>query len=118
MKKVRNEVIAGDYAGRKVRCTRDKVIFDKLLSPPVEVSADTVAYYEVVDQESTKSLGSTLTRGLVGNALLGNVGMVAGVMSAENTTAVVVSIEFKNGDKSLIEIDKNIYKVLLRALFH
>ena len=117
MAKVRNEVIAGDYAGRKVRCHGNRIIFDRMFESPVEVSAATVRSYEVVDQESTKSLGSALGRGLLGNALLGSTGMMAGVVSAKNTLAIIVSIEFLNGDKSLIEIDKNIYKVLLKILF-
>lgn len=117
MAKVKNEVIAGDYAGRKVRCKRNRIIFDRAFDTPIEVDDATVSRYEVIDQESTKNLTSTLSRGLVGNALFGPVGMMAGVMSAKNATAVLVSIEFKNGDKSLIEIDKSIYKVLLKILF-
>lgn len=117
MAKVKNEVIAGDYTGRKVRCTKSRVIFDRAFETPIEVNDSTVDKYEVIDQDSTKDLMSAFGRGIVGNALFGSVGMMAGVISAKNSTAVLVSIEFKNGDKSLIEIDKNTYKVLLKVLF-
>ncbi len=117
MAKVRNEVIAGDYAGRKVLCSGSRIIFDRSFEAPVVVDDSTVDHYEVVDEENTKDLVSAFGRGLVGNALFGSVGMMAGVFSAKNKTAIIVSIQFKNGDKSLIEIDKNIYKVLLRVLF-
>lgn len=117
MAKVKNEVIAGDYAGRKVRCTRNRIIFDRAFDTPIEVDDTTVSRYEVIDQESTKDLTSAFGRGLVGNALFGPVGMMAGVISAKNSTSIIVSIEFKNGDKSLIEIDRNIYKVLLKILY-
>ncbi|MBO5111551.1 MAG: hypothetical protein J6D21_12660 [Clostridia bacterium] len=117
MAKVKNAVIAGDYTGRKVLCAGNRIIFDRAFESPVEVSSATVDRYEVIDQESSKSLGSAFGRGLIGNALFGTVGMVAGALSAKNTTAIVVSIEFKNGDKSLIEIDQKIYKVLLKILF-
>lgn len=117
MAKVKNEVIAGDYTGRKVRCTHNRIIFDRMFYRPIEVNDSTVNKYEVIDQDSTKNFMSAFGRGIVGNALFGLVGMVSGIMSANNSTAVLVSIEFKNGDKSLIEIDKNIYKALLKALF-
>lgn len=117
MAKVSNRVIAGDYTGRKVRCSRNRIAFTKTFSAPIEVNDVTVAKYEVIDQENTKNLVSAFGRGLIGNMLFGSVGMVAGAMSAKNSTAVIVSIEFKNGDKSLVEIDKNIYKVLLKILY-
>lgn len=117
MSKARNEVIAGDYTGRKVRCSKSKIIFDRPFDTPIEVDETTVRKYEVIDQDKTKDLASAFGRGLVGKAFLGTVGMMAGVISAQNSTAVIISIEFKNGDKSLIEVDKNIYKILLKLLF-
>ncbi len=117
MAKVKNAVIAGDYAGRKVLCSKNKIIFDRAFETPIVVDDTTVDKYEVIDQESTKDLGSAFGRGLIGNALFGSVGMMAGVISAKNKTAIIISIDFKNGDKSLIEVDKDIYKLLMKILF-
>lgn len=117
MAKAKNTVLAGDYAGRNVLCKGKKIYFEKLMYAPVVVDETTVARYEVIDKESSKSLSSAFGRGLVGSALFGTVGMAAGVMSAKNATSVIISIEFNNGDKSLVEVDQKIYKVLLETLF-
>ncbi len=117
MAKAKNQVIAGDYAGRQVLCSGNRIVFDRMLQPPIVVDDTTVSRYEVIDEEKSKSLASAFGRGLVGNALFGSVGLAAGVVSAKNSAVVIVSIEFKNGDKSLIEVDQRIYKTLLRILF-
>lgn len=117
MSKAKNQVIAGDYVGRKVRCTSNRIIFDRAFDTPIEVSDATVSRYEVVDQDASKSATSVVSRGLLGGMVLGTVGMIAGSLSAKNDTIVLISIEFKNGDKSLIEVDKTVYKTLLKILF-
>lgn len=118
MARAKNEVIAGDYTGRKVRCTAKRVILDRGFQKPIEVDYTTVSKYEVLDQDTSKSLLSTFGRGLVGNALFGSVGMVAGAMSAKNASIVIMSLEFYNGDRSLLEVDQKVYQTILRALFH
>ena len=117
MDKAKNEVVAGDYTGRKILCSRNKMILDRALQVPVEISLSTVDKYEVVDEENAKSLASAFGRGLVGGALFGPLGMVAGALCANNTSCYLVSIDFKNGDKSLLEMDKKTYKSLLKVLF-
>ena len=117
MPKAKNAVIAGDYNGRVVKCAGNRIIFDRMMYPPVEVSDATVDKYEVIDSENAKSALSIFGRGAVGGLLLGPLGMVAGALSAPNSSVIIISIEFKNGDKSLIEVDKNIYKVLMKILY-
>lgn len=117
MAKAKNQVIAGDYTGRKVRCSNNRIIFDRAFKPPIEVSDVTVSRYEVVDQDASKSATSAVSRGLIGGMVLGPVGMIVGSLSAKKDTIVLISIEFKNGDKSLIEVDKTVYKTLLKILF-
>ena len=117
MPKAKNEVIAGDYNGRKIKCAGNRIIFDRMMYPPVEVSSTTVDKYEVIDQNNAKSALSVFGRGAVGGLLLGPLGMVAGALSTPNSAVIIISVEFKNGDKSLIEIDRDIYRVLMRILY-
>ncbi len=49
--------------------------------------------------------------------MLGPVGAVAGVMSAKNKGTYQIAIKFKNGEKSLIEVDDKIYKAIIQACF-
>lgn len=57
-----------------------------------------------------------MTRGLVGGALLGPVGLLAG-LSAKNKGTHTLVIEFKDGKKSLIEVNEKIYKLLMQKMF-
>ena len=112
-----NMVIAGDYAGRKVKIRFNKLYFCRPFYAPVLVDATTVSDYEVMDQDVRKSGSSIFFRGLAGKLLLGNLGMLAGALSAGSKSATTVSITFKNGDKSLVELGKKQYRLLLKKLY-
>ena len=73
-------------------------------------------HYEIVNEESRKSASSAVGRGLVGGLLLGSVGLLAG-LSAKNKGIHTLAIQFKDGKKSLVEMDDKIYKELLKKLF-
>ncbi|AWO73868.1 hypothetical protein C1N76_04305 [Geobacillus thermoleovorans] len=55
-------------------------------------------------------------RGLVGSFLLGPVGLLAG-LSAKTKGVHVVAIKFKDGKKSLLEVNEKIYAALMKNLF-
>jgi hypothetical protein len=115
----KNKVIAGDYAG----CNVTKVMFAdsvEIAGPStlgVTLNKTNVASYELVTDEHKKSAASGIARGLVGGALLGLVGLLGGALSAKNKGIYSVAIEFKNGNRSLIEVDDKIYRILVKALF-
>jgi threonine dehydrogenase-like Zn-dependent dehydrogenase len=69
-----------------------------------------------MDESHSKSAVSAVGRGLVGGFILGPVGLLAG-LSAKSKGTHVVAIQFKDGKKSLIEMDEKIYKALLKACF-
>lgn len=115
-----NMVIAGDYEkhgvypygfiGDKVRLStgRNEFIF---------LNKDTVETYEVITDEHRKSAASGIGRGIVGGALLGPVGLIGGALSAKNKGTYQVAIQFKDGKKSLLEIDDKVYKALVKSMF-
>ena len=77
----------------------------------------TIESYELITDEHRKSAKSGIARGLVGGALLGPVGMPAGGMSAKSKGIYQIAIQFKDGKRSLLEVDDKIYKAIIQACF-
>ena len=119
MANAKNKVIAGDYEGKiivgKAGMKHPVIALGFIKSVPM--NKDTVDSYEVVMDEHRKSAGSGVARGLVGGFLFGGVGAIAGAMSAKSKGMYLVAIQFKDGKKSLIEIDDAAYKALIKACF-
>lgn len=112
----KNKVIAGDYEGKMVTQVFGIVTLSTSITKGIQLDKNTVENYEIVDESSQKSAASAVGRGLAGSLLLGPVGMLAG-LSAKSKGTHVVAIEFKDGKKSLLEIDDKIYSALMKKLF-
>ena len=78
---------------------------------------ETVEAYELITDDHRKSASSGIVRGIVGGALLGPVGLIGGALSAKNKGIYQVAIQFKDGKRSLIEIDDKLYKLLIQTMF-
>lgn len=111
----KNTVIAGDYKGKAVKTSFGRIYIDTLLGK--DISKKTVENYEVVGQETQKSMGSGIAKGIVGGALFGGVGAIAGAASGKSKIAYTVSIVFKDGKRALCELDEELYKRVLKALY-
>lgn len=107
----KNKVIAGDYIGAAVSETLGTVTVGN-----ITFSKRTAESYEVVAEEHRKSAVSGVVRGLVGRAVLGPVGLLAG-LSAKNVGTYTVAVNWKSGKKSLLEVDDKIYKLILKEMF-
>lgn len=112
-----NRVIAGDHLNGKISSTLGTVFLKTMLGKQIVLDKSVVDSYEVITEEHRKSAVSGITRGLVGGVLLGPVGMLGGGLSAKNKGTYHVAIEWKDGGKSLIEINKKVYKNLMKSLF-
>lgn len=108
-----NIVLQGDYKGKAVMCPTGKPYISTGFRKKLYLNKDTVESYEVVTEESRKSAASGVARGLIGATLLGPAGALAGGMSAKNKASVTLIITFKDGKKSLIEVNGLIYKELV-----
>lgn len=115
----KNQVIAGDYLGKGLMEVWGdaQIIMSFRGKDNIHINKSTVESVEVVSEESRKSAASGVARGLVGGALLGPVGMLAGGLSAKNKGTITLAVEFKDGKKSLMEIDDKIYKAILKCMF-
>lgn len=114
-----NQVLSGDYANKLIVDTGHLYIDDGgfFKTIPVYLNKETVKFYEVVNQESAKSAKSGAVRGVVGSALLGPVGMLAGVASAKSNNTYLVAVEMRDGKKFLAQLDSAAYKVLVVDCF-
>lgn len=113
----KNKVIAGDYLGKGLILGMGKPSLVVGFGKNYYLTKDVVESYELITDEHRKSAASGVARGLVGGALLGPVGLLAGGMSAKNKGVYQVAIQFKDGKKSLLEVDDKMYKALVRTLF-
>ena len=116
--KAKNMVIAGDYINNPVIITTGiPQIIINFKGKCVKLDYHNVSAYELITDEHRKSAASGVARGIVGGTLLGPVGMLAGGLSAKSKGIYQVAIEFKNGKKSLLEINDDIYKALVKSCF-
>ena len=113
----KNKVIAGDYNGKQVVGGIGVPVIGISFGKSLVLDKSTVESYELITDEHRKSAASGVTRGLVGGALLGPVGMLAGGLSAKSKGTCTVAIVFKDGKSSLLEIDEKIYKNIVRNCF-
>lgn len=109
-----------------MRSAQNRVIEGKYKNSPLTFLGDWnhsyinkkyVDHYELLDQESAKSMSSALTRGIVGGALLGPVGIAAAV-TAKTKSIYTVVVYYKDSDeKSLLEMDDKTYRLFLKQMF-
>lgn len=114
----KNQVISGDYSGLSVSLTMNnaELGIGFLGINSVYINKSTVQDCQLMDASSRKSATSAVGRAAVGATLLGPVGLAAG-LSAKNKGTYLVSVVFKTGEKSLIEIDDKLYKELLKIMY-
>lgn len=106
----KNIVLEGKYKNSKIKGTSDLRIVENM----IPICKNQVKSYTVID-ESNKDQYS-FWKGALGVALLGGIGAVAGLRGKKNKE-YLVALEWKDGDKSLISIDENNYKVLVANMF-
>lgn len=110
-----NKVIAGDYENKKVQESFGKLKITSLTDERI-IDKTTVESYELITDEMRKSGTSAILRGGLGSLVLGPVGLLAG-LTAKNKGTYQVAILFRDGKRSLIEIDEKLYKLLVKKCF-
>lgn len=114
----KNRVISGDYIGKQVLgggVAQAGISLGFLKQ--LYLNKTTVKNYEVIADEHNKSAVSGAIKGMVGGTLLGGAGLLAGSLSAKEKGIYTIAIQFKDGKKSLIEVNEKIYKAIIQACF-
>ena len=113
---LKNKVLAGDYSGFGIITSGKELQLVTGFMKTINLNKETVEKYELITEELRKSGTSAILRGAVGASVLGPVGLLAG-KSAKNKGTYQIAIEFKDGKKSLIEIDEKGYKLFIKNNF-
>lgn len=113
---MKNKVIAGDYINMGIIFSGPFVQIVTGFMKTISLNKETIERYEIITEEHRKSGTSAILRGGLGAAVLGPVGLLAGV-SAKNKGTYQIAIEFKDGKKSLIEIEDKAYKLFVKTNF-
>ena len=117
--KARNRVIEGEYKGKAIGCTFKVIFISVSLFKTIDITTENVESYQLVDEQTSGAgAGEGLARGLVGGAIAGGIGALAGVMTVPENDIYAVIINFKDGKKSLIEIDGERFSVLKKSLMY
>lgn len=116
-----NYAVAGDHKGqikfknmKKGLYIDESKMFRKSLC---FINKSTVESYELLTSESEQSKKGSLSKGVVGGAVFGIAGAIAGGTSSKTKAKYTVSIVFTDGTKALCELDSQYYNVLLRLLY-
>lgn len=114
--KAKNKVISGYLADADITHFLGQIQISGFAGHQT-ISKTTVANIELITSETNKDTGSSIARGLVGGVLLGPVGLVGGALLGKNNDLYTLSVNFKNGQRSLIEIDSKLYKEIIKKLY-
>ena len=122
----KNQIISGWGKGSQIIKNGDKRIGFHLSCKPDKLLGgkefhsnprNGVASYEVIDKSSVKNTSNMVKRGILGSLLAGDAGLLAGALSSKNTNTYTIAVEFKDGKRSLIELDDEYYKIFIRDCF-
>lgn len=111
-----NKVIAGDYKNRAVNLSMGTAFIQVSILDKLKLNNDNVEEYEVIGETTKKSSSSAIGRATVGAFFLGPVGLMAGV-GAKSKGTHQIAVQFKDGKRSLLEVDDKIYKAMMKSLF-
>lgn len=109
-----NYVLEGKYKNEKISGYKDISVNTSEYIGGRSLSKQQVSSYTVID-ENEKDQYSFL-KGAFGVALLGGAGAVAGV-NGKKKKEYLISIEWNDGEKSLILIDDEYYKIFVKSMF-
>lgn len=108
----KNYVVEGKYKGTKINCGLDIIWVET--TPSHDMNKMYISSYTVLDETNKEEY--SFWKGALGVALFGSAGAITGA-KGKKTTEYLVSIEWKDGQKSLISIDDKCYKALVKSMF-
>ncbi|MGN0407913.1 MAG: hypothetical protein ACI4EJ_06625 [Bacteroides sp.] len=104
-----NIVLEGKFKGKKVLNTSYGLCIGTWCADKSSVSA-----YTVIDETAKEEY--SFWQGALGEVLFGDMGAILGI-GGKQTKEYLISIEWYDGDKSLILIDDEYYKIFVRRMF-
>lgn len=105
--RARNRVIAGIYEGYFVGSASGSLVLRRLFRPEILLDNRTVRFYTLIHEVATVSMADAAVRGFVGAMMLGPSGVVAAA-TAQEKGVHWVGIEFRDGSRSVVEVDERV----------
>lgn len=112
---VKNKVIAGDLEGCAVSQMLGSAYILLKDGSYVYLNSENVEAYQVIDESYKKSAAGVVIGSAIGAALVGPVGLHAGI-ATKNKGTHIVAVKFRD-DNSLLEVDDKIYKAIITRCF-
>lgn len=106
----KNYVVEGKYKNRKI-LGGSSLDIDVELQP---LSKRYISSYTVIDESNKEQY--SFWKGALGVALFGGLGAIAGV-NGKKKKEYLIAIEWKDGEKSLVSLDEEYYKVFIKSNF-
>lgn len=114
---LKSKVIDGDYKGKYIVAgATTGIVISVGFTKQIKIDEETVEKYEVYDSNNRVSTTSAIGRGAVGSFFLGPVGLLAAA-SAKKIGTHAIFIQFKDGKRSLVELDDKAYRQFLLIPF-
>lgn len=103
-----NLVLEGKYKNKKISCgTQLRVDLNPF-------SKRYISSYTIINESDKKEY--SFWKGAVGSAFFGGLGAIAGI-NGKSRKEYLISVEWKDGNKSLILLDDEYYKVFVKSMF-
>ena len=112
-----NSILEGKYKNEKIKCFSDSIYLPNI-DHGYYMTKNHIYSYTILDENSKNSSEYSFWKGALGVALFGSFGAVAGIGGKKKTSKeYLISIEWKSGEKSLILLDDEYYKVFIKSMF-
>ena len=116
---MKNTVIKGDYKNwyLSIHKEMDKLILEGI-NDNIEISNNTIIDYDIKYTEFKRDIIDIVIRIIIGVLLIGPIGILVGFTANKSFISYrLISIEFKNGNKSLVKIDNRTFKYLVEKVY-
>lgn len=109
-----NYVVEGKYKNDRINQTSTELCLNKNRGYFIK---SWISSYQVLDENNKSSSEYSFWKGALGVAVFGAIGAVAGIGGKKSSKEYLVSIEWKSGEKSLVLLDDEYYKVFIKSMF-
>ena len=109
----KNYVIEGTHKGSKIDCSNTR-IWIKCQPYSRTMNKLSISSYTVIDEFNKEEY--SFWDGALGVALWGEFGAVAGI-GGQKSKEYLISIEWEDGEKSLVYLDEEYYKAFVSSMF-
>ena len=116
---MKNIVIKGDYKNYYLSMHKD---IDKLIlegiNDNIEISKNIICDYNIKYIDFKGDIIDIVVRIIIRVFLIGPMGVLSGFIANKNFISYrLISIEFKNGNKSLVKIDNRTFKYFVQKVY-